>query len=63
MSEGLRKGELAMISHKFSFPPGKPQVSAKRENGHRKRAADLKSDNRLSSKFRQPRAPRRIIYL
>ena len=41
-SEGLRKGELATISHKFSFPPRKPRDSAKRENCHRKRAADYK---------------------
>ena len=39
-SEGPRKGELATISHKFSFPPRKPRDSAKRENCHRKRAAD-----------------------
>ena len=38
-SEGPRKGELATISHKFSFPPRKPRDSAKRENCHRKRAA------------------------
>ena len=38
-SEGLRKGELATIYHKFSFPPRKPRVSAKRENCHRKRVA------------------------
>ena len=38
-SKGPRKGELATISHKFSFPPRKPQDSAKRENCHRKRAA------------------------
>ena len=61
-SEGPRKGELTTISHKFSFTPQKPGDSAKRENGHRKRAADLKRDNHLSSKFGQPRA-RRIIYL
>ena len=35
-----RKGELATISHKFSFPPRKSRDSAKRENCHRKRAAD-----------------------
>ena len=40
VSEGQRKGELATISHKFSFSPWKPRDSAKRENGHRKRAAD-----------------------
>ena len=39
-SEGPRKGELATISHKFSFPPRKPRDSAKRENCHRKRVAD-----------------------
>ena len=39
-SEGPRKGELATISHKFSFPPRKPRDSTKRENCHRKRAAD-----------------------
>ena len=39
-SKGLRKGELATISYKFSFPPRKPRDSAKRENCHRKRAAD-----------------------
>ena len=39
-SEGPRKGELATISHKFSFPPRKPRNSAKRENCHRKSAAD-----------------------
>ena len=39
-SEGPRKGELATISHKFSFPPRKSRDSAKRENCHRKRAAD-----------------------
>ena len=39
-SEGPRKGELATISHKFSFPPRKPWDSAKRENCLRKRAAD-----------------------
>ena len=38
-SKGPRKGELATISHKFSFPPRKPRDSAKRENCHRKRAA------------------------
>ena len=48
-SEGPRKGELATTSHKYSFPPRKPQDSAKRENCHRKHAADYKSDNRLSS--------------
>ena len=37
---GPRKGELATISHKFSFPPRKPRDSARRENGHRKRTAD-----------------------
>ena len=39
-SEGPRKGELATICYKFSFPPRKPRDSAKRENCHRKRAAD-----------------------
>ena len=39
-SEGPRKGELATISHKFSFPPRKSRDPAKRENCHRKRAAD-----------------------
>ena len=39
-SEGTRKGELATISQKFSFPPRKPRDSAKRENGHRKLPAD-----------------------
>ena len=39
-SEGPRKGELATISYKFLFPPRKPRDSAKRENCHRKRAAD-----------------------
>ena len=34
--EGLRKGELVTISHKFSFPPRKPRDSAKRENSQRK---------------------------
>ena len=38
-SEGPRKGELATIPLKFSFPPRKPRDSAKRENCHRKRAA------------------------
>ena len=36
---GGEKGELAMISHKFSFPPRKPRDTAKRENCHYKRAA------------------------
>ena len=40
VSEGPRKGELATISHKFSFPPRKPRDSAKRENCHRKSTAD-----------------------
>ena len=31
---GGEKGELAMISHKFSFPPQKPQDTAKHENCH-----------------------------
>ena len=31
-----KKWELATISHKFSFPPRKPQETAKRENCHRK---------------------------
>ena len=48
-SEGPRKGELATMPYKFSFPPRKPRDSAKRENCHRKSAADYKSDNRLSS--------------
>ena len=39
-SEGPKKGELATIPYKFSFPPRKPRDSAKRENCHRKRAAD-----------------------
>ena len=39
-SEGLRKGELATISYKLSFPPRKPLDSAKRKNCQRKRAAD-----------------------
>ena len=39
-SEGPRKGELATISRKFSFPPRKPRDYAKRENCYRKRAAD-----------------------
>ena len=39
-SQGPRKGELATISYKFSFPPWKPRDSAKRENCHCKRAAD-----------------------
>ena len=47
--EGQRKGELATISYKFSFPPRKPRDSAKHENGHRKRPGDYKSNNRLSS--------------
>ena len=34
------KGQLAMISHKFSFPPRKPRDTAKRENCHYKRVAD-----------------------
>ena len=40
--EGPKKGELATIPYKFSFPPRKPRDSAKRENCHRKRAADYK---------------------
>ena len=36
---GGEKEELAMISHKFSFPPRKPRDTAKRENCHYKRAA------------------------
>ena len=48
-SEGPKKGELATIRYKFSFPPRKPRDSAKRENCHRKSAVDYKSDNRLSS--------------
>ena len=39
-SEGPRKGELATICNKFSFPPRKPRDSGKRENCHRKRAVD-----------------------
>ena len=39
-SEGPRKGELATISYKFSFPTRKPRDSAKRGNCHRKRVAD-----------------------
>ena len=39
-SKGPRKGKLATISHKFSFPPRKPRDSAKRENCHRKLVAD-----------------------
>ena len=39
-SKGPRKGELVTISPKFSFPPRKPRYSAKRENCHRKHAAD-----------------------
>ena len=39
-NEGPRKGELATISYKFSFPPRKPRDSAKRVNCQRKRAAD-----------------------
>jgi len=37
---GEEKGELSTIAHKFSFPPQKPRDTAKRENCHRKRAAD-----------------------
>ena len=36
---GGEKEELAMISHKFSFPPRKARDTAKRENCHYKRAA------------------------
>ena len=34
------KGELAIITHKFSFLPQKSLDTAKRENCHRKCAAD-----------------------
>ena len=37
---GGEKGELATLSHKFSFPPRKPQDTAKRENCHHRRAAN-----------------------
>ena len=37
---GGEKGELAMITHKFSFSPQKSLDIAKRENCHRKCAAD-----------------------
>ena len=42
VSERPRKGELATISHKFSFPPRKPRDSTKRENCHRKRSLRCK---------------------
>ena len=38
--DGGEKGELAMITHKFSFPPRKSRDTAKRENCHRKLASD-----------------------
>ena len=37
---GGEKGELATISHKFSFLPRKPRDTAKRENCQHKRAAN-----------------------
>ena len=38
--DGEEEGELAKITHKFSFPPRKFQNTAELENRHRKRAAD-----------------------
>ena len=62
-SEGPRKGELATISHKFSFLPRKPRNSdPQRVKTVTVKVPQMKSDNRLSSKFRQLRA-RRIIYI
>ena len=60
---GVReKGELATITSKFSFPSRKkPRDITKRENCHRKRAADWKSNNYLSSLDR--RGCMEIIYL
>ena len=40
--DGGEEGELAKITHKFSFPPRKFQNTAERENRRRKRAADQK---------------------
>ena len=37
---GKRKGELATISHKISFPPRKPRDIVKRENCHHRHAAN-----------------------
>ena len=37
---GKRKGELATVSHKISFPPGKPRDIVKRENCHDRHAAN-----------------------
>ena len=42
------KEELASTTHKFLFPPWKPQNTAKCEKCHRKFAAGWKSDSRLS---------------
>ena len=66
VSEGPRKALLFGLakralrdraSHLGRGKESSQRDSAKRENCHRKRAADQKiSDNRLSSKFRQPRA-------
>ena len=38
--DGGEEGDLAKITHKFSFPPQKFRNTAERENRHRKRAAD-----------------------
>ena len=37
---GKRKGELATISHKISFPPQKPRDIVKRENCHHRHATN-----------------------
>ena len=37
---GKRKGELATISRKISFPPRKPRDIVKRENCHHRHAAN-----------------------
>ena len=49
LARGRGKESLQRSLINFYFHPGKPRHSAKRENCHRKRAADLKNDNRLSS--------------
>ena len=63
VNEGPRKGELATISHKFSFPPWKPRDSARRENCHRKRAVDQKSDNYLSSKVQTAEGAQNYLFI
>ena len=58
-----KKGELAAIAHKLTFPPRKPQETVKRENCHKKCVSHLSVSHESVTHQAKPKTPVMLAFL